>query len=190
MKTLRDTNNNNSTNQQYFPHRPNSDANHLPQTIHGQRTNVDPTLNADANQFSSLMQNYLTKANQNPIFPMESINPLLYLQLINANAMLMQQNDNHSMDNHVFVPKTRPMSQEEIAEHARLVYQRALQRNQVQQQQDFIKHFYETVNLKPNSYPVPTVPTATNLSIVSSFLFDSHFLCSCREKHPMTFSIR
>ena len=39
------------------------------------------------------------------------------------------------------------MTQDEIAEHARLVYQRALQRSRLQQQHDLMKHFHEPINV-------------------------------------------
>lgn len=148
------------------------------------------------------MQTYLTKITAgNPILQSDAINPLIYFQLINANAWFMQQlsalqtfncltdpstdatihtgRKSQSLpgDSSIYVPKTRPMTQEEIAEHARLVYQRALQRNQIQQHHDLMKHFYETLNLKQQvssnatyeSLPstdqndVPTVPNVSNI---------------------------
>jgi hypothetical protein len=163
-------------------------------------------LNGDINQFSSIIQSYLTKFGGNQILQSDTINPLIYLQLMNANTMFMQQlssiQNNHlsthydsikhqqspidlstetinsgktsqilQADSNIFVPKTRPMTQDEIAEHARLVYQRALQRNQLQQHNDLIKHFYETLNIKQhhssntiNHNEVPTVPNVTNIS--------------------------
>ena len=220
MKTLRDTNNNNSnitntTTQQHFSpsniNRQNlmtsngsvhhnltigdseSTQNRYQQVTSSKLTTQNPNppiFNGDTNQFSSILQSYLTKFNGNQILPPESINPLLYLQLMNANTMFMQQlsstlpisnNDlpNETInskklqaDSNIFVPKTRPMTQEEIAEHARLVYQRALQRNQLQQHNDLMKHFYETLNMKQqdsssikttNHNHVPTVPNVTNI---------------------------
>jgi len=160
MKTLRDTNNNNSTNQQYLPSTQTTNSSMFP---------------TDPNQLSAFIQNYLSKFGPNPI---ESINPLLYFQLLNGNTMLMQQQQQYStvqnemapFDGNIFVPKTRPMTQDEIVEHTRTVYRRALQRNQMQQHHDLIKHFYETMNFKgndvSNSYQVPTVPTASNLSMI------------------------
>jgi hypothetical protein len=214
MKTLRDTNNNNSnitntTTQQHFSPsniiRQNlmtsngslhhnstigdseSTQNRYQQVTSSKLTTQNPNppiFNGDTNQFSSILQSYLTKT--------DSINPLLYLQLMNnANTMFMQQlssiqnntysptlpisnNDlpNETMNSNIFVPKTRPMTQDEIAEHARLVYQRALQRNQLQQHNDLMKHFYETLNVKQqdsssikttNHNQVPTVPNVTNI---------------------------
>src|SRR5207302_155790 len=74
------------------------------------------------------------------------------------------------VDSNIFVPKTRPMTQDEIAEHARLVYQRALQRNQLQQHNDLMKHFYDTLNIKQydsskltNHNEVPSVPNVSNI---------------------------
>jgi hypothetical protein len=173
--------------------------------------------NVDSNQFSSIIQSYLTKLSGNQTFQPEIINPLLYLQLINANTMFMQQlsaiqnntlstqydptkyqqssmainNPSNDLstetsnsgrnsqifqgDSNIFVPKTRPMTHDEIAEHARLVYQRALQRNQLQQHNDLMKHFYETLNIKQqdsiksiNHNQVPTVPNGSNIGRISS----------------------
>jgi hypothetical protein len=159
-------------------------------------------LNGDTNQISSIIQSYLTKFGGNQILQSDTINPLVYLQLMNANTMFMQQlssiqNNNFSTnydsiknhqspietinsgkisqilqaDSNIFVPKTRPMTQDEIAEHARLIYQRALQRNQLQQHNDLMKHFYETLNIKQhhssntiNHNEVPSVPNVTNIS--------------------------
>jgi hypothetical protein len=169
-------------------------------------TPVSPIFNGDTNQFSSMIQSYLTKFGGNQMLPSDPINPLLYLQLMNANTMFMQQlssiqNNAHSTqynqqipilnndlpietkntkkhsqilqaDSNIFVPKTRPMTQDEIAEHARLVYQRALQRNQLQQHNDLMKHFYETLNIKQQESSsiktnthndVPTVPNVSNI---------------------------
>jgi hypothetical protein len=73
-------------------------------------------------------------------------------------------------DSNIFVPKTRPMTQDEIAEHARLIYQRALQRNQLQQHNDLMKHFYETLNIKNtiNHNEVPSVPNVSNIGRIES----------------------
>jgi hypothetical protein len=177
--------------------------------------------NGDINQFSSIIQSYLTKFFGNQILQSDSINPLFYFQLMNANTMFMQQlsavqNNNFSThydqikyhqnlnnspmdlsteiinsrknsqilqaDSNIFVPKTRPMTQDEIAEHARLVYQRALQRNQLQQHNDLMKHFYETLNIKQhdssntikstNHNEVPSVPNVSNIGRIS---FSSNF---------------
>lgn len=171
-------------------------------------------VNADPNQLPAMLQNCLTKYNGNQMFQLDNINPIHYLQLINANAMLMQQwlmnqnntslpssnpiKNNQSLstpnvdlskdtihsgrssqnlqpDSNIFVPKTRPMTQDEIAEHARLVYQRALQRNKIQQHTGFMKQFYETVNTKQNNssmtthtvkpihiHQIPSVPNVGN----------------------------
>ncbi len=169
--------------------------------------------NGDANQISSFIQSYLSKFNGNQTLQSDAINPLLYLQLMNANTIFMQQlstiqnntfsthydpikhphqssstldnqqsptetinSGKHSQilqaDSNIFVPKTRPMTQDEIAEHARLIYQRALQRNQLQQHNDLMKHFYETLNIKQrhfsaikssNHNEVPSVPNVSNI---------------------------
>lgn len=88
------------------------------------------------------------------------------------------------IDSNIFVPKTRPMTQDEIAEHARLVYQKALQRNQLQQHNDLMKHFYETLNIKQynslntindtikttNHNDVPSVPNVSNISKIYNHL--------------------
>jgi hypothetical protein len=49
-------------------------------------------------------------------------------------------------NSNIFVPQTRPMNPNEIAEHARVVYQRAIQRNQLQHQNDLMKHFHESLS--------------------------------------------
>ncbi|CAF1400371.1 unnamed protein product [Adineta steineri] len=81
-------------------------------------------------------------------------------------------------DSNIFVPKTRPMTQDEIAEHARLVYQRALQRNQIQQYNDFMKHFHESLHNKQqnssiikssNRNEVPSVPSVSNIVSMGTF---------------------
>jgi hypothetical protein len=159
-----------------------------------------------------MIQTYLTKFGGNQLLQPDNINPLVYLQLMNANTMFMQQlsarqNNNNPLsayqqspmtmpndltieainsgrnsqilqaDSTIFVPKTRPMTQDEIAEHARLVYQRALQRNQLQQHNDLMKHFYQTLNIKQQGSGntihdssksidhniVPSVPNASNI---------------------------
>jgi len=147
---------------------------------------------------SSIIQSYLTKFGGNQIYQSDTINPLIYFQLMNANTMLMQQLSSiptysdsikHSSidlsteiinsgknsqvlqcDSNIFVPKTRPMTQDEIAEHARLIYQRALQRNQLQQHNDLMKHFYETLNIKNtiNHNEVPSVPNVSNIGRIES----------------------
>ena len=151
-------------------------------------------LNGDSSHLSSIMQACSTKFDGHEMFQMDVINPSFYLQLINANTMLMQQlltTQNHTfstgsnsinsnlkstiqrnqemptsnndlprevinsgrnsqrlhVDSNIFVPKTRSMTQNEIAEHARLVYQRALRRNRLQQHSSHIKHFPETLNI-------------------------------------------
>ncbi|CAF2312703.1 unnamed protein product [Rotaria sp. Silwood2] len=89
-------------------------------------------------------------------------------------------------DSNIFVHKTRPMTQDEIAEHARLVYQRALQRNQLQQHNDLMKHFYDTLNIKQydsstnnviksiNNNDVPSVPSVGNIATNGTFdVFDT-----------------
>jgi hypothetical protein len=161
--------------------------------------------NGDGNQLSSFIHSYLSKFNG---LQSDAINPLLYLQLINANTMFMQQlstiqNNTFSThydpikhhqssttldnqqsptegkksqilqaDSNIFVPKTRPMTQDEIAEHARSIYQRALQRNQLQQHNDLMKHFYDILNIKQrhfsaikssNHNEVPSVPNVSNI---------------------------
>jgi hypothetical protein len=155
-----------------------------------------------------MIQTYLTKFGGNSILQSDTINPLVYLQLMNANTMFMQQlsalqNNNNSnplstyqqnsttmcnnlpndlstekrnsqVDSTIFVPKTRPMTQDEIAQHARLVYQRALQRNQLQQHNDLMKHFYQTINTTHDSNKstdhndVPSVPNASNIGRIES----------------------
>jgi hypothetical protein len=132
-----------------------------------------------------MIQTYLTKFGGNQLFQSDNINPLVYLQLLNANTMFMQQlsalqnnnnpsNDLTTPDSTIFVPKTRPMTQDEIAEHARLVYQRALQRNQLQQHNDLMKHFYQTINTTHDSNKstdhndVPSVPNASNIGRIES----------------------
>ncbi|CAF0772383.1 unnamed protein product [Didymodactylos carnosus] len=67
-------------------------------------------------------------------------------------------------DSNVFAPKTGPMTQEQIAEHARLVYERALQRNQLRQQSDLMKHVYDTLNNKKSNIAQPIIKSVTNLS--------------------------
>jgi hypothetical protein len=52
----------------------------------------------------------------------------------------------HHSNSNIFVPQTRPMNPNEIAEHARVVYQRAIQRNQLQHQNDLMKHFHESLS--------------------------------------------
>lgn len=213
MKTLRDTNNNNSnttnnhSGESHFSsklsptinhHQPRSniDANSYPSLL---TSNTLPSTTIDPNQLSSIIQTYLTKLTNNPILQPDSINPLVYFQLLNTNALLMQQlnanllsnynslidpstenihsgrkSQNLSVDSTIYVPKTRPMTQDEIAEHARLVYQRALQRNQLQQHNDLMKHFYETLNIKQQvsshttqqsleQHDVPGVPHVSNI---------------------------
>ena len=151
---------------------------------------------------SSMVQTYLTKFGGNQLFQPDSINPLVYLQLINANTMFMQQlsalqnnnnlsNDLTAQDSNIFVPKTRPMTQDEIGEHARLVYQRALQRNQLQQHNDLMKHFYQTLNIKQPASGSPiydssksidhnAVPSVSNVSNIgkmkSSFNFERKYV--------------
>jgi hypothetical protein len=198
------TQNNNSTNHNSIPIRP----------VQPSFNPLASVFNGDPNQISAAIQAYLTNAQKfggHPVLQADTINPLFYLQLMNANSMFMQQlsaiqnntftaphdpikqiSQTHQQpsiptvdslretiisgrnsqilqaDSNVFVPKTRPMTQDEIAEHARLVYQRALQRNQLQQQSDLIKHFYDTLNIKQqestaiNDLNIPTKPTNNN----------------------------
>lgn len=100
--------------------------------------------------------------------------------------------DSHVLqaDSDAFVPKTRPMTKDEVAEHARLIYQRALQRNQLQQQSELMKHLYEALNAKGpdatlinyavnhsrdvNTIPaeVPGVPNASPISESAIFSVD------------------
>lgn len=216
MKTLRDTNNNNSTttnahsgeshfSSKFSPtihhqSRANIDTNSYPSLLNSNTLPSTPMPNVDPNQLSSIIQTYLTKLTNNQILQTDSINPLVYFQLLNTNALLMQQLNANLLSNYnslidpsmenihstrkppnllpvdptVYVPKTRPMTQDEIAEHARLVYQRALQRNQVQQHNDLMKHFYETLNIKQHvsspptqqsldQHEVPGVPQVSNI---------------------------
>ena len=169
-------------------------------------------LNGDLNQFTAAFQTYLTnlqKLNGGANYPSEMLNPLLYLPLVNANALLMQQlaaiqtgtfptpsnsasfgspsepgGNPHVLqaESDAFVPRTRSMTKDEIAEHARSIYQRALQRNQLQQQSELMKHFYESLNSKGQDSPsmhysthhsrdlktiqadVPGVPNASHIS--------------------------
>ncbi|CAF3784188.1 unnamed protein product [Rotaria socialis] len=175
--------------------------------------------NVDQNQLSSMIQANLTKFGGNQMLLPGTNNSLFYLQLMNANNMLMQQlltNENNNLcstssknqpmstshvdlpkdtmhsgrnshilqaDSNIFVPKTRPMTHDEIAEHAQLVYQRALQRNQLQQHNDLMKHFYEsstssnTINstIKSiNNNQVPSVPSVGNIAVNRKFdMFDT-----------------
>ena len=225
MKTLRDTNNNNSNtknnhsgeshfssklsptiNHHHHQPRANIDANSYPSLLTSNTLPSTTIPNVDPNQLSSIIQTYLSKLTNNPIVQPDSINPLVYFQLLNTNALLMQQlnvnllssynsvidpstenihsgkkSQNLSVDSTVYVPKTRPMTQDEIAEHARLVYQRALQRNQLQQHNDLMKHFYETLNIKPQvsshttqqsleQHDVPSVPHVSNIGRIESII--------------------
>lgn len=123
-----------------------------------------PLFNADMNQFTASIQSYLN--NPQKFQPSEMINPFVYLQFLNNNAVFMQQlaalqtmtnPTNSSIDPTSspfhYAAKARPMSQEELAEHARSIYQRALQRNQLQQQNDLMKHFYESLHAKHQDLP-------------------------------------
>lgn len=160
MKTLRDTNNNNSNN---------ATSN---ETIYHNSNQQSIRFHRDIFFFFSFNNNNLdpliSTYNNN-----DTINPLVYLQLMNANTMFMQQlssiqnsNDLNNQiltnDSNIFLPKTRPMTQNEIAEHARLIYQRALQRNQLQQHNELMKHFYDMKSIS-NRTQVPTVPNVTNI---------------------------
>ncbi|CAF2095234.1 unnamed protein product [Rotaria magnacalcarata] len=175
--------------------------------------------NGNQNQLSSMIQTNLTKFAGNQMLLPGTNNSLFYLQLMNANNMLMQQlltNENNNLcstssktqpmstphvnlpkdtihsgrnshilqaDSNIFVPKTRPMTQDEIAEHAQLVYQRALQRNQLQQHNDLMKHFYDsstssnTTNstiTSINNNQVPSVPSVGNIAGNGKFdMFDT-----------------
>ena len=161
--------------------------------------------NGDPGQLSTAIQSYLL-TNQmhagNPIFQPDTVNPLLYLQLIHGNATLMQQlavaqhpsPSSHSQilqaETNAFVPQARSMTHDEIAEHVQSVYQRALQRNHLQQQSDLVSHLYDTLNFTPPDsmragiYPtheqsmsstqcaqvfdVPSVPTVNQIGRASS----------------------
>lgn len=220
MKTLRDNNNNNSSTapgpSSTLNHRnlvgsigPSdgnvlretpgtySSVNNFPKPTSAMPAGYNPyaaLVNNDINQLTTAIQSYLN--NPQKFQPAEMINPLVYLQFLNANAIFMQQlaaiqtahhsnpfqlstADSGSESIH-YAAKARPMSQEEIAEHARLIYQRALQRNQLQQQSELMKHFYESLHSKhqeisthvplsmSRSYPMNTnyqdVPSVPNVS--------------------------
>ena len=126
--------------------------------------------NGDPSQLSTAIQSYLLTSQKHggsAIFQPETINPLLYLQLINGNAALMQQlataqhpfPSSHSSasqilhaETNAFVPQARSMTHDEVAEHAQSVYHRALQRNHLQQQSDLVTHLYDTLNFtQPDS---------------------------------------
>lgn len=202
MKTLRDTNNNNSntttqqnliTSNESIYH--NSDPSLLTQNRYQQQSSNNNGNRIIGKDLFCLDQILSPSNPLTSMFNNDTINPLVYFQLMNSNPMFMQQlssiqNNNYSMqydsikqakspndfrqvlqpDSNIFVPKTRPMTQDEIAEHARLVYQRALQRNQLQQHNDLMKHFYDTLNIKQqessntiNHNQVPTVPNVSNI---------------------------
>ena len=89
-------------------------------------------------------------------------------------------------DSQVFVPQMRSMMiQDEVAEHARSVYPRPLQRNQMQYQNDLMKHFNETTTSKLSStqpsilksisnQSSTTVPTVPSVNKIGEFIVSFH----------------
>ncbi|CAF0801845.1 unnamed protein product [Rotaria sp. Silwood1] len=140
-------------------------------------TNQHNTFSTD---YDSIKHNQCSTLLYNQSIPISNID--LPKDIINSgkNSQILQT------DSNIFVPKTRPMTQDEIAEHARLVYQRALQRNQLQQHNDLMKHFYDTLNIKQydsstnniiklvNNNDVPSVPNVGNIATNGTFdVFDT-----------------
>ena len=224
MKTLRDNNNNNSSSTTPSGHASDGISGYQASSTmpkdHSLKSNAPPItttgynpyvslFNAgDVSQFTASIQSYLS--NPQKLQPAEMINPLVYLQFLNANAIFMQQLAALQTMTHptAFPPspmdpnagpihyaaKARPMSQEELAEHARSIYQRALQRNQLQQQNDLMKHFYDSLHSKhqdlsaagPSTMPrmhhsnhsyhdVPTVPNVSHIG--NSRRIDARICC-------------
>ncbi|CAF0909908.1 unnamed protein product [Adineta ricciae] len=168
------------------------DVNQLSSTIHSYLSKINRT---QLPQLDPLF--YLQYLQNNPIL-MQQLTSMQNMILSTQNDLTPQQSTNsnpdapteamnvgrypHSLQGsaQVFVPKIHSMSQDDIAEHTRLVYQRAVQRNQLQQNNDLMKHFYETLNTKvapkqsspmrsTNSQEVPGVPNVSNIVSIGTF---------------------
>ena len=166
------------------------DVNQLSSTIQSYLSKINRT---QLSQLDPLF--YLQCLQSNPIL-MQQLTSMQNMILSTQNDLTQQQSTNSNSDApteamnvgkyphnlqgsaQVFVPKMHSMSQDDIAEHARLVYQRAVQRNQLQQSNDLMKHFYETLNTKTvpkqsspmrstNSQEVPGVPNVSNIGKIS-----------------------
>ena len=132
------------------------------------------------NQFAASIQTYLN--NPQKFQPSEMINPFVYLQFLNNNAVFMQQlatlqtMTNSSIDPTLsafhYAAKVRPMTQEELVEHARSIYQRALQRNQLQQQNDLMKHFYDSLHAKHQDLPTTNSSSMCRMNYLNNHHHD------------------
>lgn len=199
MKTLRDNNNNNSSSNTSSGHSSSLNSSDIiggfssassnilkdhSTTSHSLKMNsptipsYPPLFNGDFNQFAASIQTYLN--NPQKFQPSEMINPFVYLQFLNNNAVFMQQlatlqtMTNSSIDPNSspfhYAAKVRPMTQDELVEHARSIYQRALQRNQLQQQNDLMKHFYDSLHGKHQD-----LPTTSSSSINRMNYFNNNY---------------